>query len=67
MYPDPVRIVSVGRKVEDLLANPENEEWLSYSAELCGGNFLFFSNCYLLECIYDVPVINLLILRNTHF
>lgn len=44
MYPDPVRIVSIGKKVEDLLANPANEEWLSYSAELCGGNFLLFSN-----------------------
>ncbi|XP_057774070.1 alanine--tRNA ligase-like [Salvia miltiorrhiza] len=40
VYPDPVRIVSVGRKVEDLLANPESEEWLSISAELCGGTHI---------------------------
>ncbi|XP_042057396.1 alanine--tRNA ligase-like [Salvia splendens] len=40
VYPDPVRIVSVGRKVEDLLTNPESEEWLSISAELCGGTHI---------------------------
>ncbi|KAL6500070.1 hypothetical protein OROGR_027980 [Orobanche gracilis] len=40
VYPDPVRVVSVGRKVEDLLANPENEEWKSISAELCGGTHI---------------------------
>jgi hypothetical protein len=39
IYPDPVRVVSVGCKVEDLLANPESEEWLSISTELCGGVF----------------------------
>ncbi|KAL6982568.1 alanine--tRNA ligase [Sarracenia purpurea var. burkii] len=40
VYPDPVRVVSIGREVEDLLANPENEEWLSISAELWGDSFL---------------------------
>ncbi|KAL1565446.1 alanine--tRNA ligase [Salvia divinorum] len=40
VYPDPVRIVSVGRKVEDLLTNPESDEWLSISAELCGGTHI---------------------------
>ncbi|KAK3118143.1 hypothetical protein QOZ80_9BG0694880 [Eleusine coracana subsp. coracana] len=40
IYPDPVRVVSVGRKVEDLLANPESKEWLSISTELCGGTHI---------------------------
>ncbi|XWS63325.1 hypothetical protein CRYUN_Cryun06bG0085500 [Craigia yunnanensis] len=40
VYPDPVRVVAIGQKVEDLLANPENKEWSSISAELCGGTHI---------------------------
>ncbi|XP_044964539.1 alanine--tRNA ligase-like [Hordeum vulgare subsp. vulgare] len=38
--PDLVRVVSIGRKVEDLLANPQSKEWLSISTELCGGTHI---------------------------
>src|SRR5690606_8240143 len=29
-YPDPVRVVAIGAKVSDLIANPENDEWMKY-------------------------------------
>ena len=36
-YPDPVRVVSVGVEVEELLRNVKDPKWKEVSVEFCGG------------------------------
>lgn len=39
-YPDPVRVLSVGVDVNELIAQPENPAWRGHSVEFCGGTHL---------------------------
>lgn len=40
VYPDPVRVISVGQDVGTLVSQPAKEDWLALSIEFCGGTHL---------------------------
>eukprot|EP01128_Nolandella_sp_AFSM9_P001775 TRINITY_DN1218_c0_g2_i1.p1 TRINITY_DN1218_c0_g2~~TRINITY_DN1218_c0_g2_i1.p1 ORF type:complete len:970 (+),score=318.70 TRINITY_DN1218_c0_g2_i1:207-2912(+) len=39
-YPDPVRVVSVGADLDQVLKDKSNEQWKNYSMEFCGGTHI---------------------------
>jgi alanyl-tRNA synthetase len=50
-YPDPVRVISVGRPIEELVARPSDPSNFDYSVELCGGTHLSRAGEAKLFCI----------------
>jgi alanyl-tRNA synthetase len=39
-YPDPVRVVSLGHDLRDILGDVDNVKWRETSIEFCGGTYV---------------------------
>ncbi|KAI9136611.1 tRNA synthetases class II (A)-domain-containing protein [Paraphysoderma sedebokerense] len=57
VYPDPVRVVSIGVPVEQLVNEPSKNEWFKYSVELCGGTHVAQTADIKLFCILEETAI----------
>lgn len=40
VYPNKVRVLSVGADIADMMVNPQEERWEEYSVEFCAGTHL---------------------------
>ena len=40
VYPDPVRVISVGAPVNEIIKDPKKDSWRMHSVEFCGGTHL---------------------------
>ena len=58
-YPDPVRVISVGKPVDTLLADPKAPDNSNYSVEFCGGTYAIVG---MLECSF----VFIFLFRMTH-
>jgi len=57
VYPDPVRVVSIGVPVDQLLKDPTGSGAVKNSVELCGGTSVTFLTFVLVVACQNAPMI----------
>ena len=57
-YPDPVRVVSVGPPIADLLACPGDAAWIDHSVEFCGGTHVSNTAEALACCVVEETAVS---------